>query len=43
MMKTFLTNIDRNILNHIGMLRSFCGFVMVACYQKYGLLISTHI
>ena len=40
--KLFPTNIDRNPLNHIGMVRPFCGFPMIDFYQDHGLLSSTH-
>ena len=41
--KLFPTNIDRNVLNHIGMVRAFCGFPMTDCYQNHGLLSFTHV
>ena len=41
--KLFPTNIDRNVLNHIDMVRPFCGFPVIGCYQDHGLLSSTHV
>ena len=41
--KLFPTNKDRNVLSHIGMVRPFCGFPMIDCYQDHGLLSSTHV
>ena len=38
--KLFPTNLDCKILNHIGMVRPFCGLPMINCYQDHGLLSS---
>ena len=43
MTEIFPTNIDRNFVNHTGMVRPFCGFLMLACYQNHRLLSSTHV
>ena len=43
MTEIFPTNIDRNFLNHTGMVRPFCGFPMLASYQNHRLLSSTHV
>ena len=44
MMETYQTNIYRNVLSHIGMVRPFCGIFMIDCYQNHGhSLSSTHV
>lgn len=42
MTEIFSSKIDCNVLNHIGMVRSFCGYPVIDCYQD-GLLSSTHV
>ena len=40
--KFFPTNLHHNVLNHIGMVRRFCGLPIIDCYQNRGLVSSTH-